>query len=106
LSHLKVEIYVPLYYNDKTLVEKSKFILTFDDIFGKFNACTMDSTPLSGDWRDPKTGIVYHDQIIIYWVVCEDLVENREFPKNLKETLKERFCQEEMMMVLTNVDLL
>jgi len=87
------------------LIEKSKFTETYDDIIEKFNGCTIDPTPLAGGWRDSKTGTVYQDQNIIYWVVCEDLAENSEFLMCLKETLKRRFSQEEIMMVCTNVDI-
>jgi hypothetical protein len=107
LSQIKVEIILPLYYNDRTRIERYKFIKTYDEIIERFNGCTVNPTPLVGGWKDPESGTVYkNEENVLYYVICEDDSKNKEVLTNLKQILKERFQQNEIMMYITKVDVL
>jgi len=97
-QQIKAEILIPIYYNDKTSVEDEKLTATYDDIEARFGGCTLDETPLIGGWIDPDTKIHYEDQNITYWVLCDGTDGNIEFFRNLKDTLKKRFKQQEILM--------
>jgi hypothetical protein len=102
---LKVEVLIPKCYNDKTPIEGWKYRVTYRDVFKQFNGCTVDKSPLIGEWLDPKTGKKYKDRNIAYWVICDDTYDSMNFLDKLKETLKTRFQQEEIMMYSTNIHL-
>jgi hypothetical protein len=103
LPQIKVEILLPKLYNvnedgRRKEIEGKKYADTFDDLVEKFGGCTVDNTPLLGSWMDPKTKERINDENTTYWVVCESTEENLEFFCQLKEKLKERFKQEDIMM--------
>lgn len=109
MSDLKVEILLPLYYNEdesgiRNEMEGTKFTQTYDDLMDKFGGCTIDDTPLLGGWRDPETNQVMNDENITYWVICENLEENVQFLKGFKDTLKERFQQKDIMIYYLTVN--
>ncbi|HEX7179383.1 MAG TPA: hypothetical protein VF220_06620 [Nitrososphaeraceae archaeon] len=98
MQSLRVEILLPLKYNDNTPVEKRKFTETFDDIVIKFGGITIDDSPIMGGWIDPATKRRYEEEMIVYWVMCEDTEENKSMLGNLKLTLIDRFKQIEIVM--------
>lgn len=100
---LKVEILLPLRYNPdkdgrRKKVEGIKYSQTYSDIFERFGGCTIDNSPLIGGWLDPRTNKPIGDTNKTYWVICKKNKSNMLFFKKLKETLKERFAQDEIMM--------
>ncbi|WP_042687521.1 hypothetical protein [Candidatus Nitrosotenuis chungbukensis] len=108
MSDLKVEILLPLYYNQdqsgkRKEVEGSKFTETFDDLMDRFGGCTVDDTPLLGGWVDPKTKDRINDTNTTYWVVCKKTKKNVEFLHKLKKVLKKRFEQEDIMMYFVTI---
>lgn len=95
---IKLEILLPLNYNDKTKVEEDKFAATFDELIEKYNGVTVDRTPHLGGWVDPATEKRYQDETIVYWIVCKSTTQNLDFIKNLKPNLEKRFKQKEILM--------
>ncbi|MGC1425737.1 MAG: hypothetical protein WA833_03445 [Nitrosotalea sp.] len=103
MFELKVEILLPLRYNEdkkgkRKKIEGEKFATTFDELVVKFKGCTIDNTPLLGDWIDPDTHRRYKDENSTYWIVCKKTKSNMEFFRRLKKKLKVRFQQKDMMM--------
>jgi hypothetical protein len=96
--NIKLEILLPLNYNDKTRVEEHKFVATYDELIEKFNGVTVDRTPLLGGWVDPATERRYQDETIVYWIVCKSTTQNLSFIKSLKPKLEKRFRQNEILM--------
>lgn len=100
----KIEILLPKTYNDNIPIEGSKYRLTYQEIFNQFNGCTKDNTPLLGEWRDPNTKKKYKDTNICYWIICNDSFDNMYFLDKLKDGLKERFQQEDILMYFTTIN--
>jgi hypothetical protein len=101
---IKVEIILPLYYNDKRDIEDKKFEETHDDIKKQFTGFTIGDRPLLGYWIDPDTGISYeNEKNTLYWVLCDKTKNNIQFFKKLKERLKQRFEQESILIYYVNV---
>jgi hypothetical protein len=103
LSDLKVEILLPLYYNEdykgkRKKIEGSKYAEIFDDLMTKFGGCTVDDSPLLGGWVDPSTQRQISDEHTTYWVVCKKTAKNIEFLHIFKKKLQKRFEQKDMMM--------
>ena len=100
---LKVEILLPLYYNEdrsgkRKKIEGRKYAETFDDLMTKFGGCTIDDSPLLGGWVDPSTQKRIRDENTTYWVVCKKTKKNVEFFHNFKKKLKKKFEQKDMMI--------
>jgi hypothetical protein len=101
VQQLKVEILLPKLYKNKRLIEGEKFSTTFDEIYKQFGGCTIDNSPLIGRWLNKKTHKHYNDENISYWVICDDKFDSAYFFDELKETLKDRFGQDEILMYST-----
>ena len=99
---IKVEILLPLLYNpdngERKPVEGEKYLETFDQIGGKFPNYTVDNSPLLGKWVNPKTKQKIEDENLSCWIICEQSNENMTFFKELKETLKQRFLQDDILI--------
>lgn len=103
MSDLKVEILLPLRYNEdqkgkRKKIEGEKYSQTFDELVGRFGGCTIDNSPLLGGWLDPATQKQIRDENSTYWVVCKNNKNNIDFFHKLKKRLKIRFNQKDMMI--------
>jgi len=103
VSDLKVEILLPLRYNEdrngkRKKIEGEKYSKTFDELVVRFGGCTIDNSPLLGGWLDPVTQKQIRDENSTYWVVCKNNKNNLDFFHKLKRTLKARFKQKDMMI--------
>ncbi|MGH9983413.1 MAG: hypothetical protein ACRD8W_05585 [Nitrososphaeraceae archaeon] len=102
---LKFEILLPLYYNDGREIEDEKFQTTYDEIISKFDAITVGSTPLLGDWRDPVTRVRYsNERFRACWVICEDTASNLDYFQTKKTDLESRFTQQSILIYYLRVD--
>lgn len=99
----RIEIYLPLFYNDNTQIEIEKFSLTKEEIVRKFSGFTaMPADPnlaLEGWWQDK--GIIYKDKIVIFRIDCKEL--NRKFWEKYKSLLKKRFRQDEIYISYSEI---
>jgi hypothetical protein len=64
---IRIEILLPLYYNDKTQIEPGKFLKTRNELTAKFGGCTV-ITPAEGSWIDK--GIEYNDINSGFYVIA------------------------------------
>ncbi len=108
MSQLRVEIFLPLYYNkdengDRKEIEDEKYVETFDELIFQFNGYTANRGLFDGEWVNPKTSERVPDQTRSVWIVCDDTRENVDFLMHLKETLLVRFQQDEILMLYTHV---
>ena len=103
MHYLKVEIIIPMFYNDGKKIESSKHAQTFRQIVKQFKGCTEDKSPLLGGWIDQSTGKQYKDKNFSYWVICEDNNTNEDFLNDFKENLKTRYSQQEILMYSFNI---
>jgi len=91
------EIYLPLTYNDGKPIEKEKFGLTREELVDRFGGVTSTPPgfPLEGWWHSPH-GVVRDD--IMIWTVVTQIDDDLFFLK-YKETLKQRFIQEDIQLM-------
>lgn len=92
----RIEICLPLFYNNKIPIQVDKFDITRKELIKKFGALTaMQANPdfaLEGWWVNQ--GLTYQDKIVIYRVDSVEL--NRRFWSKYKYVLIRRFLQEEI----------
>ena len=105
---IKVEILLPLYYNDKRSIEDKKFADTYDDIKNQFEGgVTIADKPLIGYWIEPDTKIHYDDEKnTACWVLCKKTKVNIYFFRKLKQRLEKRFEQKSILIYYVNVYIL
>lgn len=104
MSQIKVEIILPLYYENKELIEKRKFIELYDKLIERFSGYSTIS-PLTGSWKSDRTGKLYKDEENVgLYVICEDSKDNKFFFAHLKQRLKKEFEQEDILMFYTKID--
>ncbi len=104
---LKFEILLPLYDNDGREIEDEKFQTTYDEIVVKFNAITVDSLPLMGDWIHPETGVRYaNERFRACWVICDDTTFNMDYFNTLKTDLEKRFDQKSILIYYVEVNII
>lgn len=98
------DLFLPLYYNDGTAVEPSKFFSLEERLVAEFNGLTVFPQPNRGYWR--MGGVTYRDEIIIYRVVASNQRAARRYLRQLKEELKRDLQQEEILIVERDVETL
>jgi hypothetical protein len=98
------ELYLPLTYNDGRPVEKGKFNITRRELISRFGGLTSTPPgfPLQGWWHSAQ-GVV-KDEIVIWTVLTQN--DEDPFFLNYKETLKQRFDQEEIFLLKIPADAL
>lgn len=98
------DIYVPLYYNDGSPVEAEKFQRLQEELLDRFEGLTFFPQPNEGFWK--MAGVTYRDEIVIYRVITVAEEDARQFLADLKEQMKSRFDQEEILIVERDVETL
>jgi hypothetical protein len=92
---IRIEILLPLYYNDKTQIEPGKFLKTRNELTAKFGGCTV-ITPAEGSWIDK--GIEYNDINSGFYVIAPHTEDSIRFFQDYKEVLKKRFNQLDILI--------
>jgi hypothetical protein len=96
------DLYLPLRYNDGTLIEPRKFRAVQVRLLEFFNGYTFFPQPKEGVWQ--MGDVVFHDEIVIYRVVSNRPRQARQFMKQLKQELMRAFKQEEIFMIEREVE--
>lgn len=77
MTHYKVEIQIPLYYNPKgrkkkrRKISKQLFYRTYEELFDLAGGIHTTNIPVLGAWKCPKTGRKFYDRCIVYIVLVE-----------------------------------
>tara|TARA_Y100000034_G_scaffold29691_2_gene36039 strand:- start:673 stop:1032 length:360 start_codon:yes stop_codon:yes gene_type:complete len=114
MTHYKVEIQIPLFYNledgkkDREKIPSKLFYETYLEIFNMVGGIHTSPTPVFGAWRCPKTRKAFFDKSTVFTVLVEtnDIKTINNIPKmkeliEYKKILKKRFKQHEIFMVAT-----
>lgn len=109
MHHIKVEILLPLYYNEdskgnRKKVEGTKFAEIYENLVEKFGGCVINKSPLISGWFDPSTKKYIQDECNVCWVICHQTDSNIEFFYSLKEILKKKLEQKEILMYFLIID--
>lgn len=105
VSRLRVEILLPLKYNNGKLIEPSIFLKTEQALVQRFGGCTT-LTPTSGVWLNPKDSHLYQDINSGFYVDCPNNDETFKFLRKFKRTLKKDFDQEAIYIAYYKVNVL
>lgn len=114
MTHFKVEIQLPLFYNqqpneiERKKIERPKFVLTYDELYKMFDGVNTSNAPIMGAYKSKKTGKRIDDSNIVFTVLIDSedrmtihKIQGIKQLQNYKEQLKQRFDQEEIFMVAT-----
>lgn len=63
-KRIKVEILLPLNYNDGTPISDLTLVKIYDKIQDKFGAISKDSSLIEGFWQNPRTKVQYSDTFL------------------------------------------
>ena len=103
-SQLKVEILVPIFYNNGTNVEPEKYRIMFEELVKQFGAVSSeDNNIINGYWINPQDNKAYADKNKVYWIIVPDTEENRQYFVNFQGKLESLFDQESILIYLTPV---
>lgn len=86
----RFEILLPLNYNDGSLIEPDKFLLTVDELCERFGGINQDTTRVSGTLK--YGGTRYRDDLIRMHVDSDD-PNATAYLRAQKEIWKNRFQQ-------------
>lgn len=106
MNKIKVEILLPLKYNDGSNIEGKKYRITYRELIKKFGGCSQEDYTIMGDWIDSIAKKHYKDTNTICWIICDDIQDNMNFLKKLKEDLKERFQQLDLLIYFTKINVI
>lgn len=103
-QQLKVEILVPIFYNNGTNVEAEKYRILFEELVKQFGAVSSeDNNVINGYWINPQDNKAYADKNKVYWIIVPDTEENRQYFINLQNKLESLFKQESILIYFTPV---
>ena len=100
----RYEILVPLVFNDGTAVPESLLAKTFEELRTQFGAASWETQVLRGAWE--QGGFVYQDNLTRFFVDVPDAPEHRQFFKEFKKKLKQRFNQLDVWITSHPVDVI
>lgn len=101
-QEIRIDILLPLYYNDGRKLEEEKFYQTNLELSKRFGGCTA-LMPTKGTWIDPENKQVYNDINSGFFTIAPKTDETIGFLKSYKEILKERFQQTDVMMTVQDI---
>jgi hypothetical protein len=100
----RYEILVPLVFNDGTPVPETLLAQTFAELRAHFGAASWETQVLRGGWE--QEGAVYQDNLTRFFVDVPDVPEHRQFFKQFKQRLKQRFQQLDVWITSHPVDVI
>ena len=100
----RYEILVPLLFNDGTPVPETVLAETFAELRAQFGAASWETQVVRGIWE--QAGAVYQDNLTRFFVDVPDVPEHREFFKEFKPRLKQRFQQLDVWITSHPVDVI
>jgi hypothetical protein len=103
VSQIKVDIIIPLFYNNGNPIPDSKLTKTLDELTNRFSGSSEVDSEIEGRWIQfvGKKKIYYNDKNRMIWVTCDDTEENRKFFSDYKKKLERRFRQRWIFIIIT-----
>lgn len=99
-----IQILLPLTDNDGWPFPRAEYDDVRRELTERFGGVTaFVRAPAEGHWKE-DAGSTTRDEIVIYEVMVQDL--DRDWWAELRETLRRRFRQEELVVRATRVELL
>ena len=105
-KQIRVEIIIPLNYNNGKPIPDRTLTKVYDIIQEKFGAISKESSVIYGNWQDPKSKIWYSDTNRRIWVDCDYTFSNIRYLKELKKRLKRLLKQYDNYITTTPITVL
>lgn len=100
----RYEILLPLQFNDGRSVPDALVGQALVELRSRFGAASCETQIIQGFWQ--HGGEMYRDNLIRLFVDVSDTPESREFFRDFKEQLKERFQQLEIYVTSHPIEVL
>lgn len=99
---IKIEITIPLFYNDKTPIESFKLDKIKNDLLKQFGGLTISNQNI-GYWLDDNKE--YQDLSKTYTIITElyNIGETESFIKSYQKWLEHNLEQEKIFIVISDV---
>ena len=99
-------IYLPLKYNDGSVIEADKVRRIKSELVDRFGAVTVSSllAPYQGTWK--YGGVEFLDDIITIEVVASDDRATKKFFKDFKERLKRELRQIDILITTHGIQVI
>ena len=103
----RYEIYLPLEYNpnsksNRQRIERTKFEQTYEELSQEFGGVTLippsENQALRGMWRS-ESGQLFDDKVVTAVVYTTDINRADAFFRQLRENCKDRFQQEDILIL-------
>ncbi len=91
ISGRPFEILLPLRFNDGSPVPVTLIAETPVELRRTFGAVSSETQRIEGQWQD--AGQVYRDELMRVFVDVEDTVQDRDFFRQFRERIRNRFRQ-------------
>ena len=91
------ELYVPLTYNDGSPIDQKQIERIGERLLEQFGGLTFFPQRNQGFWT--MGGVTFRDEVVIFRVLTEKVRPARAFFRRLKEELKRKLQQEEILIV-------
>ncbi len=98
------DLYIPLRYNDGRSIEPEIIAHLKGQLHDRFGGLTFFPQQNEGLWR--IGAVIFREEIVIMRVLAEETRSAREFFLQLKDELKLKLCQEEVLIVERKVEIL
>jgi hypothetical protein len=95
-SSIRVEILIPLSYNNGAEIEDDIFAIIHDELINRFRGYTQSIVPTQGIWQNPD-GRRFHDNHRLVWIVCDNTPENIDFFQRFRRRLETLLEQESIL---------
>jgi hypothetical protein len=98
-----VQLLLPLYDNSGQRFPNARFAQVTDELTDRYGGVTAYlRSPAEGSWREGSRGTVDKDEVVMFEVMVDDL--DRVWWSRYRETLEERFAQEELVVRATAME--
>jgi len=100
----RYEILVPLLFNDGSPVPEVLLAQTFAELRSRFGTASWETQVVHGSWE--HEGVTFRANLTRFFVDVPNLPEHRNFFKEFKQTLKQRFKQVDVWITSHPVDVI
>jgi hypothetical protein len=103
---LRVDIIIPLFYQDNTPIEDEVLVEVHDEIITVFDeGLTKDQSNVDGVWKHPQKKVYVKEVNRSVWAVCDDTPQNRQACRKLMAFIQTKTKQHTIFMTWTPTEI-
>jgi hypothetical protein len=102
-EYQRFEILLPLQFNDGQPIPENLIVATELELEQRFGSISTETQTIRGRWL--HAGQTYRDELMRLFIDVLDTPENRQFFRDYKATLKERFQQKDIWITSTPLEI-